>query len=228
LIVSLNGDVSPLEIPRSRPAPVALRIAGQIRTADNSPLPRVRRIGITLGGRGVVFTRGLPVCPRARIRTASSRQALDRCGPALVGRGRLDAVIRVPRQDPFRVEGRILAFNGRTGSGRPAVWVHAFAGSPPVSIVLPFIVRRSAADVYRTSLTMILPRSIGPWARLAGFEITYFRRYRYRGRLRSYLSASCPVPSGFTAGFLAFARATYGFADGRQLRVESVRSCRVR
>jgi hypothetical protein len=37
-----------------------------------------------------------------------------------------------------------------------------------------------------------------------------------------------PVPSGFNAGFLAFAKATYSFADGHRLRVEAVRSCRAR
>jgi hypothetical protein len=207
---------------------VALRIAGQIRTADESPLPRLKRVRISLAGRGLLFTKGLAVCPRSRIRTANSRQALERCGAALVGRGRLEAAIHVPRQDPFPIRGRLLAFNGRTKAGGVAIWVHAFAGSPPVSIILPFIVRRGGADSLRTSLTMTLPRSIGPWARLAQFEISYFRRYQYRGKPLSYLSASCPIPASFTAGFLAFARATYGFADGRRLSVESVRSCRAR
>jgi hypothetical protein len=32
----------------------------------------------------------------------------------------------------------------------------------------------------------------------------------------------------FSVGFLAFAKATYRFADGRRLSVESVRSCRAR
>ena len=47
------------------------------------------------------------------------------------------------------------------------------------------------------------------------------------GARHSYLSASCPVPKGFTAGFLSFARATYTF-EGDQLRIESIRSCRGR
>jgi hypothetical protein len=36
------------------------------------------------------------------------------------------------------------------------------------------------------------------------------------------------VPPKFTAGFLSFARATYTFAGGEELAIESVRSCRAR
>ena len=36
------------------------------------------------------------------------------------------------------------------------------------------------------------------------------------------------MPPKFTAGFLSFARATYTFAGGEELAIESVRSCRAR
>jgi hypothetical protein len=227
LVVALNARVSPLQLPRRRPAPVALHVSGRIQTADRSTLPRVKRIGLSLGGRGRLHAHGLPVCPRARLRTASTRQAFDRCRSALVGTGHIGATVYLPRQAPFPIRGRTLAFNGRAKRGGPAVWVHAFAGSPPVSIVLPFLVHRDARTL-ATTLTLTIPESVGPWPRLARFDLNLFRRYRHRGRLHSYLSASCPIPSAFTAGFLAFAKARYDFADGRRLRVEAVRSCRAR
>jgi hypothetical protein len=105
--------------------------------------------------------------------------------------------------------------------------VHAFSRRPPLAIVLSFIVRREGEHL-RTALTATVPRSLGDLAHLASFELNLSRRYRHRGKLRSYLSASCPVPADFTAGFLAFAKASYSFADGRRLRVEAVRSCRAR
>jgi hypothetical protein len=225
LVVSLNGDIAPRQLPRDRASPVALRLEGEVRTADGSTLPRLRQIELALAGQGLLSTRGLPVCPRARLRNADREQALERCGTALVGRGRLTATIFVPQQPPFAVRGRLLAFNGRTKGGRRAVWVHTFASDPPVSIVLPFVVRhRSGA--FGTALVARVSRSVGPWPRLASFEMTLWRRFWYRGKRRSYLSASCPVPAHFTAGFLSFARATYGFVDGRSLSIETVRSCR--
>ena len=227
LIVAVGGGISPLRLPRHRPAPVALRIGGRIQTDDGSPLPRIKRVRLAISGRGVLDTRGLPVCPRARLRTADNRQALARCGSALVGRGSLQAEVFVPHQAPFPIHSALLAFNGRTDHGGPAVWVHAFAGSPPISIVLPFLVHRRGRHL-STVLSATVPRSLGSLPHLAGFQITFDRRFRYRDRTRSYLSASCPVPSGFTAGFLAFAKATYSFADGRRLGIEAVRSCRAR
>jgi hypothetical protein len=227
LIVAVAGEISPLALPRQHPAPVALRIGGRIATADGAPLPRMKRIRLTIAGRGVLSTAGLPVCPRARLRNADSHRAMLRCGSALVGRGSLTADAFIAHQEPFEIRSRLLAFNGRRREGGPAVWVHAFSRRPPLTIVLPFMVHREGPRL-QTSLTATVPPALGDLPHVASFELNVFRRYRHDGTLRSYLSASCPVPSDFTAGFLAFARATYSFADGRRLRTEAVRSCRAR
>jgi hypothetical protein len=227
LIVAVNGGISPLKLPRVRPAPVALRIAGRIETDDGSPLPRMKRITLAIAGRGVLFTQGLPVCPRARLRNADNRQALRRCHGALVGRGTLEASVFIPHQEPFAIHAILFAFNGRTPDGGPAVWVHAYAKTPPLSIVLPFIVHREGRRL-RTTLSATVPPALGGLPHLASFQLNLFRRYRHAGKLRSFLSASCPAPSGFTGGFLTIAKATYSFADGRRLRIGAVRGCRTR
>lgn len=229
LVVSLNGGISPLELPRHRTAPVAVHLEGGVRTADGSSLPRVTRVELELAGRGLLFTRGLPVCPRGRLRNATTRQSLQRCGAARVGAGVLEAEVFVPQQAPFAIEAEMVAFNGRTDGGRRAVWVHAYSSDPPVSLMLPFVIHRGHGS-FPTVLVANLPQTVGYLPHLAGFQLTLARDFTYRGRRRSYISASCPVPEPFTAGFLAFARATYSFAgegpDRRKVSVESVRSCR--
>jgi hypothetical protein len=227
LIVAVNGAISPLELPRDHPAPVALQIGGRIETEDGSPLPRMTGVRLAIAGRGVLDTGGLPVCPRARLRNASTAQALRRCRGALVGRGRLEADAFLANQKPFPIAASLLAFNGRTASGGAAVWVHAFATNPPLAIVLPFIVARHG-DRVGTVLSATVPAALGDLPHLASFQLRLFRRYRFAGRSRSYLSASCPAPSGFSGGFLTIAKATYSFADGRRLRIGAVRGCRTR
>ncbi len=227
LIVSLNGGISPLKLPRDRPAPVAVHLAGGIETSDDSPLPRVNWIRLELAWRGRLDTRGLPVCPRARLKSSDSEHALEACEGARVGQGTLFAKIFVPNQAPFGVHARLLAFNGKTKAGRPAVWVHAYSTNPPISFVLPFTVRHQPG-AFRTVLVSTIRRSVGPWPHVASFQITVSRDFTYRGKRHSYLTASCPVPRRFTAGFLSLARATYTFADGRRLHPQVVRSCRVR
>jgi hypothetical protein len=227
LIVTLNGGITPRKLPRHRPAPVAVHLAGRVLTADRSALPRVNWIRLELAWRGVLDTHGLPVCPRVRLLNAATWQALDRCGDAQVGRGGIFAQIFVPNQPPFDVHGELVAFNGRTKGGRPAVLVHAYSARPPVSFVIPFSVHHKSGS-FRTVLITTIRRSVGPWPHVANFDISVSRRFSHNGVRRSYLSASCPVPKGFTAGFLSFARATYTFEGGDQITTESVRSCRAR
>jgi hypothetical protein len=225
VIVMINGGIKPRELPRRNPEPVAVFLSGGVRTANGSGIPRVNWIRLELAWRGVMNTKGLAVCPRKRIASTVSRQALALCGDALVGRGKLEAQIYVPNQAPFGVKANMLAFNGKTKAGRPAVWAHAYSTDPPTSFVIPFTVKH---EPRKTILVTTIRRSVGPWPHVSSFQIKVSRRFRYRGKMQSYLKASCPVPKAFTAGFLSFARATYSFAGGEQIVTESVRSCRVR
>ncbi len=227
LIVSLKGGITPKELPRHHRAPVAVYLSGGVQTADSSPLPQVDSIKLELAWRGRLDTEGLPVCPRGRLETTDSDLAMHYCGSALVGDGQLFAKIFVPNQDPFGIHAHLLAFNGRTKAGHPAVWVQGYASNPPVSFVLPFTVSHQKG-AFKTVLTSIIRRAVGPWPRVASFRINVGRQFIHDGDRHSYLNASCPVPDGFTAGFLSLARATYNFVGGEQLAAESVRSCRAR
>ena len=227
LIVTLNGGISPRALPRGHPAPVAVRLAGRVLTADRSPLPRVNWIRLELAWRGVLNTKGLPVCPSARLRSTNDSQALEACGSSKVGHGRLFAKVFVPNQSPIKIHAHLIAFNGRTAVGRPEVLVHAYSPWTPTSWDIPFHVHHSSG-AFRTVLVALIRRDAGPWPHVANFQIVVSRSFEHGGRRHSYLSASCPVPRGFTAGFLSFARATYTFEGGEQLTTESVRSCRAR
>ena len=226
LIIRLDGGLSPLKLPRDRPAPVAVHLEGGLKTDGGTLLPRVTRIELGLPAKGVVSTRGLPVCPQRRLRDAKPPEALAACRGALVGRGRLKAQVRVPNQEPFEIDARLLAFNGRFDGGR-AVLLHGYAADPPTVVVLPFQLRQGSGR-FGLALVAKLPPALGPWPRLATFEMTLSRRYVYRGRARSYLSASCPIPKRQTAGFFSFAHADMTLAGGRQIGVGITRGCRAR
>ena len=214
LIVAVNGTVRPNVLPRRGSAPVRLVIEGRIATDDGSTLPRLKTVALAIAGRGALDTLGLPVCRSARIANATSRQALRRCPGALVGSGRLAAQIVAPHQAPFALDARLLAFNGRGPRGEAAIWVHAYTPDPPISIVLPFIVRRDRGRLAST-LVATVPRALGALPRVGGFKLEIGRRYTYRGEAHSLLSASCPAAPGFGGGFLTLVTATYRFADRR-------------
>jgi hypothetical protein len=224
LIVSLDGGLSPLKLPRDRPAPVAIRLVGGLQTADGTLIPRVTQVELSLPGQGVLSTRGLPVCSQRRLRNTKTAEALAACGPALVGRGQLQADVLVPHQAPFTIHSHLLAFNGRVG-GHRAVILHAYAADPPTVAVLPFVIRHGSGR-FGTALVGDLPSALGPWPHFARFEMTLSRRYSYGGRTRSYLSASCPIPPSLTAGFFSLAHATFTLAGGGRIGTGIARSCR--
>jgi hypothetical protein len=226
LVVSLDGGLSPLKLPRDRPAPVTVRLAGGLRTTDGETLPRVTQITLGLPGQGVVDARGLPRCQARRIHNATVAAALEACRDALVGRGRIAADVHLAGQPPFRVKASLHAFNARV-EGRRAVLLHAFSAQPPTVVVLPFIFELRPGRL-GTTMVADLPASLGPWPHFAYFEMELSRRYVHRGQERSYLSASCPIPSRFTAGFFSFAKATFTLLGGRQVSTGIARSCRAR
>jgi hypothetical protein len=228
LIVALDGKVSPPALPRHGFAPAGISVSSRLSTVDGSPPPRVRRIELAFAGHSMRFDRAdLPTCPARRIRNATDAQALARCGPALVGRGRLEAELLLPHQAPLRVHAHLLDFNSRTGKGGLAILTHAFSSRPPASFVLRFTLHRRAG-AFPSVLTAAMPRSVGAWPHLTGFRMSLGRRYRHGGAMHSFLGASCPAPPRFTAGFLSFARIDYSLSDGRSIGDTIVRGCRVR
>ena len=226
LIVSLDGRLDPLALPRERPAPVAVHLIGGLRSTDGGALPRVTKIELGLPGQGVLFTRGLPACPARRLTNTTHAEALRQCRNALVGRGRIEADVLLPNQRPFRIHAAVLAFNGRA-HGHRAVVMHVIADEPTTVAVLPFVVQRRSGR-FGMALVARLPSYLGPWPHFARFDLRLSRSFRHRGRAHSYLSASCPIPPRFTAGFFSFAKATSTLVGGREVSTGIARSCRDR
>ncbi len=225
LIVSLEGQLAPLKLPRERPAPVAIQLEGGLETADGGLLPRVRRIELGLPGQGVLDTRGLPVCPQRLLRNTKPPEALAACRGALVGHGRLRAVVALPNQAPFSAAADLRAFNGRIGKSR-AVMLHAYLKNPPTVVVLPFRIGPGSGR-FGTALVADLGTALGPSVRFAHFRIELSRKFSHGGQARSYLSATCPAPKG-TAGYFSLARVEFTLADGHRISQGIARSCRAR
>lgn len=226
LIVSLDGEILPLKLPRDRLAPIAVRLEGGLRTDNGTTLPRVTRIELGLPAQGVLDTHGLPVCSPRQLRFTTSREARRVCGAAIVGRGRLRAEAVIPNQEPLEINTRMLAFNARVG-GRRAVVLHAFGEKLPIAVVLSFLIGHSDGRL-GTTMVADLPRALGPWPRFAHFEMTLSRRFPYRGEVHSYLSASCPIPPALTAGFFSLAQTRFTFAGGEEIGTAITRGCRGR
>lgn len=226
LFVRFKGGIDPTALPRTHRAPIAVSVAGTVKTLSGKRPPSLRRIRIELNKGGVLDSRGLPVCRYGDLRAASPRQAMAVCGGAKVGAGAYLARTAFPEQETFPSSGRIIAFNA-IYEGHRAILAHIYGGRPvPITRIIVFHIRRGAGT-FGTILTGHLPDSLNHYGYVVGIYLKLFRRYTFQGEPRSYISAACAAPPGFGIASFPFARASMRFADGRRLSSTLTRSCRV-
>jgi hypothetical protein len=212
--VSFRGWISPETLPRSEAAPITLHVAGRISPVAGRRPEALEQVTIEVNRHAVATTRGLPVCPWDRLVSENSRRALAICGDSLIGTGHFSSHIDIPEQAPFPAEGRMLAFKSER-NGRPALAAHIFGLNPvPTSEVLPMTFRRRGEGNFGPIVTVKMPDIGNEWGYVNGFDLTLKRRYRYRGRMLSVISATCPAPDGLDEVPFRAARGVFELADG--------------
>lgn len=228
LFIKFGGGFAPRSLPRDRDVPVRVSLNTSIKTSDDSRPPQLRRISFGVNRYGQITTKGLPTCSPALLESTDSRTALARCGGARVGGGKFTANVEFPNREPLPVHGRMLAFNARVG-GRPAVLLH-ISGSSPVkaTVVLIFKIHHPKQGKFGTVLTTKIPRLASDLGYVTDVALVFNRRYRYRGKRYSFLSARCAAPAGFPGAIFSFTRGTFSFAGGKQIVTTLTRDCTVR
>jgi hypothetical protein len=228
LFVSFSGGFTPRSLPRDRDVPVTVRLDTSIKTTDGSRPPQLRQISFEVNRYGQISTRGLPICHPGLLESTNSSTALSRCRDALVGRGQFTANVEFPNRPALPVHGQMLAFNGKA-HGRPAILLHIYGSRPAdVTVVLPFTIRHPAEGKFGTVLSSKIPRLASDLGYVTSVSLVFNRKYRYRGKEYSFLSARCAAPSGFPGAIFSFTRGTFTFAGGKRIITTLVRNCTVR
>lgn len=225
---TFDGRLIPNALPRGGSVPVALQLEGALTSVNGEEPPQLQRIAIAINRFGVLSTAGLSVCPAGLIKSTTTKQALAACREALVGSGRFTAHIEIPTQAPFPAHGKMLVFNSRL-RGRPVFLGQIYGTEPvPTSQLLVITHRRLRPGPFGTVLSIQMPVVTAKWGYATGFRLTLHRRYTYRGRPRSFLSANCPAPRGLSIALFAAAKGTYYLADGRTISRVLKGTCTVR
>ena len=222
-----NGQIAPVKLPRSEPAPVSVQMGGKITTTDKSTPPKLERILFDINANGVIQTRGLATCPVAKLESISSAGARKACGGALIGHGNVTSRVTLPGQGAFASNGILQAFNGKV-KGRPAVLAQVASGAPlPLTYVIVFEVRKTKGT-FGTELIGTLPSIASEYGYISAFDLSLGRTYTSHGEKLSYASAACPAPKGFPGASFPFAKTSYEFTGGATLSSTLVRQCKVR
>lgn len=226
LFVRFQGGINPNALPREQLAPITVSVAGSVKTLSGERPPALRRIEIELNRGGELSSYGLPVCQYGQLIAVKPDRALRACEDALVGDGAYIGKTAFPEQATFPSEGHILAFNG-VYRGREVILAHVYGTDPvPITRIIVFYIRRTGGT-YGTVISGSLPDAVNHYGYVEEIALRLHRTYTYRGQRRSYLSASCAAPNGFSASAFPFARASMTFADDRTLSSALTRTCRV-
>ena len=227
LRISALAQVQPYKLPRDKPAPIAVFVAGHLQNPKGGIPPQLRRMRIAVNRHGLLQSRGLPTCPVPRIQPASTERALLQCGPALIGSGQFWANIVLPDQGSYPTQGRLLVFNGR-GGGKRLILAHLFTSNPfNTSYVIRFSIRHIPHGTYGTELKAFLPATFGTWGYISRIKLNLVRKYRSGGKRLSYFNAGCAAPKGVQRVAFPLAYAEFKFARRAPIAATVPKTCGV-
>lgn len=227
--LAVDGELSPKKLPRDGDAPISVAVGWDISTADGTAPPKLKSLQIEINRHGRLDYTGLPSCPYPKIQPASTQRALAGCRPSLVGRGVFTAEIALRGQEgSYETKGQLLLFKGEQ-KGKPLLYGQIYSAHPfASSFVIPFEIKTKRKGVYGTVLAATLPKALRSWGNLIGIQMKLQRRYSYKGRRHSFLSAGCPAPKGFRQASFHLARTSFSFFDGKELSSTVSGNCSAR
>jgi hypothetical protein len=228
LRVSFDGRLKPHDLPRERLAPVTVSLDGSVGTVDGSRPPQLREITVAMNRAGKLFSAGLPVCRSSLLQQTTSEAALSLCRSALVGHGTFAVNVDLPNAPLIPAKGKVLVFNSKIGRKQGLV-LHLYGSSPVrAAFVLPFKIEHRSQGEFGTVFSTKIPTLAADLGYVTEIKLTIGRRYRYAGKPRSFISASCAAPAGFPGVSYQLAKTTFAFADGTNLISHLTRDCTVR
>jgi len=207
LILRADGGFQPRELPRRQFAPINFQGYFDIAAKGGGRPVALQEAVIDFDRDGRLSAGGLPICPPGRVADAGPEQARKSCPGAIVGSGRIEALIElaggtVPAHSPLTI------FNGPPQAGSPTVILHARTTVPATqtfAIVVP-IERRSGPFRYRA--TLAIPPIANGLGAITRVQVDVGRRFSAAGQRRSYVSAHCSDGVLRTHGRFTFADGT--------------------
>ena len=205
LFIRDNGGIVPNKLPRHTQTPISAWIDAEIGTSDGSHPPAVETLDVDFDKSIQVNAKGLPVCKEHQLVARSTVAAKKACPDAIVGSGSAAVEVAFPEQAPFGAKGPIVLFNGGVRGGTTLLFVHTYVSVPaPTAVVVRVELTRINRGRYGLHAFAEVPRVAGGAGSATGFEIEIDRKFTYKGKGRSYLTASCPTGTYYTEGDISF------------------------
>ena len=218
LVLRADGGFQPQTLPRRRYTPIEFQGHVDISAKGGGRPSPLQQALIDFDRDGRLRVAGLPTCAPEAIANASTEEARRICRGALVGSGRVDALVSLP-SGTVKASSPLTIFNGPHLESGPSAILHARFTVPATetyAIGVP-IERLSGGFRYRARVD--LPPLAGGLGALSHIDVKIGRRYRVDGRSRSYVSARCSDNILHTHG-------RFSFEDGTVISGQVEKFCR--
>ncbi|HEU4392855.1 MAG TPA: hypothetical protein VFR04_04370 [Solirubrobacterales bacterium] len=193
LIVTGEGTFSPKALSRTEPTPVSLNISGKVRTASGNQPPAARKIVIE-GDRNIAFTtEGFPTCKAGELQASDTAAVEKACGDAIIGKGLTTVSVKFPEQPAIPAKSPLLLLNGGGKGNVTTLYVHAYLTQPIVAAVVTTVkVQRVKNGRYGIKTVATIPMIAGGAGAVTDFNLLVNKKYTYKGKRVSVLTAKCP------------------------------------
>lgn len=216
---TFNGGFSPSKLPKKKLAPIALTASGKIATLNGEHPPALKEVIVETDKNGAVTTVGYPKCTSGKLQSQDTKHAEAICKSAIIGKGTTNVEVKFPEQNPIPVSSKLLVFNGGTSGGVTTFFIHAYITVPtPAAIVTTVKIKKIHKGRYGLLSVASIPKIAGGSGSVTSFSLTINKKYTYKGKKMSVLTAKCPD------GKLQ-AHATAILADGTKAATTIIRTC---
>lgn len=218
---SIDVKIGPKKLSKTTLTPATLEVTTKVTTSNPTGVPvPATRVVVDFDKTAKLFTKGLPTCTSGQLQNVSTEIAEQNCKSAIIGRGKASALLPVGTK-VFPVAQEVTAFNGAPKGGKPTVLLHSYGTTPiQTTLVLNGVVSNYNKEGYGPRLDVEVPLIAGGAGALTDFNVKIDKKFRYKGKMRSFVSAKCPNSKKLKA------RGAFTFKDGETITAFSKQSCK--
>lgn len=218
----IDSQIRPKKLSKKQFTPGTLKVrtlTTSTTAANGVPIPAVHAT-IDFDRNATIYTKGLATCNPAQVQNQSTENALRACGRAKLGSGTAVALLAVG-PTVYTVNQTVTAFNGKPKGGKSVVILHTYGTTPiVVTLVLVGTVSQYNKEGYGPRLDLDIPLIAGGTGALKEFQVKIDKKWTFKGKKRSFLSAKCPNSKKLKT------RGKFTFRDGESLTAFSKQICK--
>jgi hypothetical protein len=190
--IKVNAAFQPRNLPVKSFAPVQFSGFLDVAKPGGGQPPALERIVLDFDRDGRLDVSGLPTCAPESIDQASVEEARRICKGAIVGTGKIEALVALPVSGNLvPTASPLTLFNGPRLEGKPTVIVHARTTVPATQTYAFTVPIEKRPGEFRYRVTANIPPLAGGLGAVTKISVKIGREYTAGGKKRSYVAARC-------------------------------------